>query len=44
MRIALQDLELERIDVLHAGKDTFPLADRIRAVSAHRIWADVEPL
>jgi predicted AAA+ superfamily ATPase len=42
MRIALEDLELERIDVLHAGKNTFPLADRIRAVPAHRIWADEE--
>lgn len=44
MRIALEDLELERIDVLHAGTETFPLADRIRAVSAYRIWEDIEPL
>ncbi|HUF51760.1 MAG TPA: ATP-binding protein [Longimicrobiales bacterium] len=44
MRIALEDLRLERIDVLHAGTETFPLAERVRAVSTRRIWADVEPL
>lgn len=44
MRIALQDLRLEWIDVLHAGRETFPLADGIRAVATHRIWRDVEPL
>jgi uncharacterized protein len=44
MRIALEDLRLERIDVLHAGHETFPLAERIRAVATHRIWTDVEPL
>jgi prevent-host-death family protein len=43
MRIALEDVELERIEVLHAGRDTFPLAERIRAGSAYRLWADVEP-
>lgn len=44
MRVALEDLRLERIDVLHAGRDTFPLAERVRAVATHRIWTDVEPL
>ncbi len=44
MRIALEDLNLERIDVLHAGKETFPLGERVRAVSTYRVWADVEPL
>jgi len=44
MRIALEDLQLERIDVLHAGRETFPLAERIRAVSTHRMWTDIEPL
>lgn len=44
MRIALSDLRLERIDVLHAGKETFPLAGQVRAVSAYRIWEDIEPL
>jgi uncharacterized protein len=44
MRIALGDLKLERVDVLHAGRDTFPLGERIRAVSIHRLWTDLEPL
>jgi hypothetical protein len=44
MRIALEDLHLDRIDVLHAGRDTYPLGDRIRAVSTYRIWTDIEPL
>jgi predicted AAA+ superfamily ATPase len=33
MRIALADLALTRIDVIHAGTETFPLAPRIRAVA-----------
>lgn len=44
MRIALEDLKLQRIDVLHAGRETFPLTDRIRAVSVHRLWTDIEPI
>lgn len=44
MRIALDDLRLESIDVVHAGRETFPLAERIRAVAAHRIWTDIAPL
>lgn len=44
MRVALEDLELDGIDVLHAGRETFPLAERIRAVPVHRIWEDLEPL
>jgi hypothetical protein len=44
MRIAISDLGLERIDVMHAGRDTYPLGERIRAVSTYRIWTDVDPL
>lgn len=33
MRIALTDLELDHILVAHAGSESFPLADRISAVS-----------
>lgn len=43
MRIALSDLGLERIDVLHGGRDTFPLDGHIRAVSAARLVSDVGP-
>jgi predicted AAA+ superfamily ATPase len=43
MRTALEDLKLDGLDVVHAGEETFPLAERIRAVSARRIWDDIEP-
>ena len=32
MRSALDVLGLERLDVVDAGKDVFPLAERVRAV------------
>ena len=44
MRSALDVLALDSLDVVHGGPDTFPLAPRIRAVSARRLWADLEPL
>ncbi len=42
MHIALQDLQLESIDVVHAGEGTFPLAERIRAVALSEIWESLE--
>ncbi len=42
MHIALQDLRLESIDVVHAGEGTFPLAERIRAVALSEIWESLE--
>lgn len=44
MRIALEDLKLHRLDVIHAGDATFPLTNRIRAVSVSRILKDIRPL
>lgn len=44
MRSALADLDLESIDVIHAGDRTFPMHERIRAVSASRLLTDIEPL
>ena len=44
MRIARETLGLDRIDVIHAGDHTFPLAEGIRAVAFARIADDVEPL
>jgi hypothetical protein len=44
MHVALADLTLERLDVLHAGEHTFPLAPRIRAVAAGRLLEDLRPL
>jgi len=37
MRHALHDLSLTRLDVIHAGDHTFPLADKVRAVSLHQL-------
>ncbi len=42
MRTALADLKLERLDVVHAGEGTFPLAERIRAVALSEIWESLE--
>ncbi len=41
MRVALADLKLDRLDVLHAGTHTFALAPRIRAVAFERLLEDV---
>jgi predicted AAA+ superfamily ATPase len=44
MHIAIEDLRLDRLDVIHAGRDTFALAAKVRAValadvtsSGHRV-------
>lgn len=44
MRIALEDLRLDRLDVIHAGERTFPLAERVRAVALARALQDIAPL
>jgi len=44
MRTAIKDLKLSRLDVIHAGDRTFPLAPRIRAVALSRLLDDVPPL
>lgn len=41
MASALEDLDLVRIDVVHAGDRTFPLAKKVRAVSAARLDSDL---
>jgi len=41
MRSALADLELDRLDVVHAGRDSFPLAERVRAVSASQLLEEL---
>ena len=42
MRQALKDLRLQRIEVIHAGEDTFPLEAKIRAVSLSRVLTDFD--
>ena len=37
MHSALSDLKLTRLDIVHAGKQTFPLAKKVRAVAASEI-------
>jgi predicted AAA+ superfamily ATPase len=44
MRSAFNDLALTRLDVLHAGRESFPLARSIRAVAAGKLLDDIEPL
>jgi hypothetical protein len=44
MHSAIRDLRLARLDVVHAGKETFPLAAGIRAVAAHRLGEDLGAL
>ena len=41
MRVAIQDLGLESLDVIHAGHQTYPLAPKIRAVAISRLIADL---
>lgn len=44
MHSALTDLYLERLDVVHAGDHTFPLAATVRALAFKRLLDDLEPL
>jgi predicted AAA+ superfamily ATPase len=41
MRTALVDLQLDSLDVIHTGRETYPLTDRIRAVALSRLHEDV---
>jgi len=41
MHIALADLKLDRLDIIHAGRDTFPLSPRIRAVPFGRLASEL---
>ena len=44
MRSSLHDLGLDAIDVIHAGEETFPLSENIRAVAVARLTEDIEPI
>ena len=44
MHSAMRDLDLDRLDVVHAGERTFPLADGIRAVALGRMFEDITTL
>ena len=44
MRVALQDLKLEHLDVVYVGNETFPLSHNVRALGLSRVLSDLEPL
>jgi hypothetical protein len=44
MRIAIKDLRLDGLTVIHAGAHTFPLGEGIAAVAAPRLLDDIKPL
>lgn len=44
MRFAIKSLGLESVDVIHAGRELFRLADDVRAVPLTRIGSELEPL
>ena len=41
MRAALENLQLKRIDVIHAGEKSFPLHKKIHAIAASRLLTDL---
>ena len=44
MRVAMQDLALDRLDVIHIGKETYPLGERVRAVAFDQLQQDLTAL
>ena len=44
IRTALDDLRLERVDIVYPGEHTFPLAEHVRALALARLYEDLEPL
>lgn len=42
MQIAMDDLKLDRLDVVHVGPDTYPLTPSIRAVAIQHFARDIE--
>ncbi len=44
MRTALADLKLQRLDVIHVGRETFQLAPRIRAIPLDQVAREIGAL
>ena len=44
MGTAVEELELDRLDLVHGGEATYPLADRVRAVAARDLLTALAPL
>jgi hypothetical protein len=41
MRVAIQDLNLDFLDVIHIGRETYPLAPKIRALAVSKLTTDL---
>lgn len=41
---ALRDLKLDRLDIVHAGEESFPLGNKVPAVAIGRLLKDIAPL
>jgi len=44
MKHAIAYLKLNRLDVIHAGDETFPMEEKIRAIALRNILEDLKPL
>jgi predicted AAA+ superfamily ATPase len=44
MHIALRDLHLERLDVVHAGDRSFPLTEKVHALAWRHLRTSIPPL
>jgi len=44
MKSAISDLKLRKLDVIHAGDETFQLEKNVRAVALSRLLKDIKPL
>ena len=42
MRIAIEDLKLERLDIVYAGQECFPLAGNVRAISLCQLLREAQ--
>lgn len=44
MHVALDDLKLDRLDVVHPGPHTYEIRDGVRALALRRILSDLDPI
>jgi hypothetical protein len=44
MHSALKTLDLQRLDVIHAGDHTFALTKQVRTMALRRLLQDITPL
>ena len=44
MRMALTDLKLASLDVVHAGKEAYPLGPKVRALPLAQVARELAPM